>query len=240
MALDNVTSHFPTLLEPITPASFLSSLSIIHGLGAQKKNNCTSMLWLIDSCQNRVSADQYHLTVPRAQVSTHRGRVFLWSYPLTNYQFQMIACSSSIFSNDSYEICCVYVTNWPRTRKLTSFLKIQTGKIFSYNHALITLYVEFLCSDWSKFDRSLHAENLCSILKVVYFDSWSWPSFRCQLVMFLTVFSHWMYKMKYSCYQECSLIHGWFVYWVFGWEMRRLSKFGNPISDGIVFVFHLA
>ena len=34
-------------------------------------------------------------------------------------------------------------------------------------------------------------------------------------VMFLTVFFQWMYKMKYSCYQECSLIHGWFVYWVF-------------------------
>ena len=45
-----------------------------------------------------------------------------------------------------------------------------------------------------------------------------------QLVMFLTVFFHWMHKMKYSCYQECSLIHGWFVYWVFGCEMRRLSK----------------
>ena len=62
----------------------------------------------------------------------------------------------------------------------------------------------------------------------------------CQLVMFLTVFFHWMYKMKYSCYQESCVIHGWFVYWVFGWEMRRLSKLGNPISDGIAFVFHLA
>ena len=30
MALDNVTSHFSTMLEPITSASFLSSLSIIH------------------------------------------------------------------------------------------------------------------------------------------------------------------------------------------------------------------
>ena len=30
--------------------------------------------------------------------------------------------------------------------------------------------------------------------------------------------------MKYSCYQASSVIHGWFVYWVFGWEMRRLSK----------------
>ena len=46
----------------------------------------------------------------------------------------------------------------------------------------------------------------------------------------LSVFFHWMYKMKYSCYQESYVIHGWFVYWVFGWEMRRLSKFGKPIS----------
>ena len=37
-----------------------------------------------------------------------------------------------------------------------------------------------------------------------------------QLVMFLTVFFHWMDKMKYSCYQESSVIHSWFVYWVFG------------------------
>ena len=34
----------------------------------------------------------------------------------------------------------------------------------------------------------------------------------CQLVMFLTVFFHRMYKMKYSCYQESFVIHGWFVY----------------------------
>ena len=32
MVLDNVTSHFSTVLEPITSASFVSSLSIIHDL----------------------------------------------------------------------------------------------------------------------------------------------------------------------------------------------------------------
>ena len=36
----------------------------------------TLMLWAIYSCQNWVSADQYHLTVSRAQVSTRRGQVF--------------------------------------------------------------------------------------------------------------------------------------------------------------------
>ena len=33
-----------------------------------------------------------------------------------------------------------------------------------------------------------------------------------------------MYKMKYSCYQDCSVIHGWFVYCAFCWQMHRLSK----------------
>ena len=50
-------------------------------------------------------------------------------------------------------------------------------------HALVTLYVQFLCYDWSKFDRWVHGENLCSILRLVYFDR-----VLCQLVMFLTVF----------------------------------------------------
>ena len=120
-----------------------------------------------------------------------------------------------------------------------SFLKIQAGKTFSYHgHALVTLYVQFLCSDWSKFDRWVHAENLCSILKVVYFDSWSWQIFFCQLVMFLTVFFYWMYKMKYSCYQESSV--SLFIVFFFRLWDASLVKVGNAISDGVVFVFHLA
>ena len=75
-----------------------------------------------------------------------------------------------------------------------------------HGHALVTLYVQFLCSDWSKFDRWIHAENVCCILKLVYFAEAD--RVLCQLVMFLTVFFHWMYKMKFSCYQESSVIHG--------------------------------
>ena len=120
-------------------------------------------------------------------------------------------------------MCCVYVTMDPQNKdfdfKLTSeakiqpvFFKVQAGKsLSSHGHALVTLYVQCLYSDWSKFDRSVHADKLSSILKVVYFDK-----VLSQLVMFLTVFFLWMYKMKYSCYQESSVIHGWFVYWVFG------------------------
>ena len=67
------------------------------------------MLWSIDSCQNKVSADQYHLTVSRAQVSTHRGRVFFEVIRWQVTSFQMIAGSSLFFKN-LYEICRVYVT----------------------------------------------------------------------------------------------------------------------------------
>ena len=111
--------------------------------------------------------------------------------------------------------------------KSTSYLKIQVGRTdafhFSHHsHPLVTLYVQFLCSDWSKFDRWIHAEDLYSILKLAYFDSWNWV--LCQLVMFLTVFFHWMGKMKYSCYQESPVVHDIHLNWIFGWEMRRFSK----------------
>jgi len=37
----------------------------------------TSMLWSIDTCQNKVSADQYHVIISWAQVySSSRSRVF--------------------------------------------------------------------------------------------------------------------------------------------------------------------
>ena len=44
--------------------------------------------------------------------------------------------------------------------------------------------------------------------------------------------------MKYSCYQVC---YSWLVCSLaFCLRDASLVKVGNPISDGIVFVFHLA
>ena len=111
-------------------------LRFLASLGAQEKTNCTSMLWSSDSCQNRVSADQYHLTVLRAQESTHRGRVFFWRYPLFKWWQAQV-----YFSNDSHEICwapgCVMslwprtikilFSNWPRTQNFSQFYK-NTGR----------------------------------------------------------------------------------------------------------------
>ena len=73
-----------------------------------------------------------------------------------------------------------------------------------------------------------------------YWTSMLWSIDSCQKRYPLTSIT-WpyrglrMYKMKFSYYQEYSVIHGLFVYWVFGWV-----KVGNAISDGIVFIFHRA
>ena len=47
-------------------------------------------------------------------------------------------------------------------------------------------------------------------------DSWSWQRFVSSCHVF-TVFFHWLNKMKYGGFLDSSIIHGWFVYWVFGW-----------------------
>ena len=108
----------------------------------------TSMLRSIDSCQNRVSAHQYHLTVSRAQASTHRGRVFLEVIRWQVTSFQMIAGSRLFFKIDVKYIVfmCrtikILISNWPRTRKFSQLL--HAGKTvafdFAHNgHALVTL-----------------------------------------------------------------------------------------------------
>ena len=141
------------------------TLTLLASLGAQEKTNCTSMLWSIDSCQNRISADQYHLTVAWAQVSTHRGRALFWSYPPTNYQFQMIAGSSLFFPMIHMKIKCVVflslwcrtvkilISNWPRTRKFSHFFKNKGGEDLllpwsRVGHALRPIFVLRLVKIW--------------------------------------------------------------------------------------------
>ena len=114
-----------------------------------------------------------------------------------------------------------------------SFLKILAAKTFSYHgHASLST---------SNFYALIGQNSTGELMWEIYAASWKLFTLTaeadrvlCQLVMFLTVFFHWMYKMKSSCYQEAGLFIG---FWL---RKRRLSKFGNPIANGIVFVFHLA
>ena len=62
----------------------------------------------------------------------------------------------------------ILISNWPRTRKFSQLL--QAGKTVAfdfahYDHALVALFVEFLCCDWSKFDRW--------VIRKIYAASWT-------------------------------------------------------------------
>ena len=155
--------------------------------------------------------------------------------------FPMIHIKYAVFMSLWLRTIRILISKWPRTRKFSQFFKSTGG--------------EDLLLPWSRVDHALRpifmlcvGQNLTvEFMRKRYAASWKLFTLTaeadrvlCQLVMFLTVFFLWVYKMKYSCYQESSVIHGWFVYWVFVWEMPSLSKFGNSISHGIIFVSHLA
>ena len=118
------------------------------------------------------------------------------------------------------------ISNWPRTLKFSQLFKNTGGEgLFlpwprstSNFYALISR--NLTSGFMPKFKQHLETCLLWQ-LKLTEFCH-----VLFQLVMFLTVFFHWMYNMKYSCYQESSVIHGCFVYWVFGWETAPLVKVG--------------
>ena len=111
----------------------------------------------------------------------------------------------------------ILISNWPRKRK------------FSHRRPFLTTL-----TGWSRSTSNFYAligQNLTGeFMQKIYAASWNLFTLTaeagrilCQLVMFLTVFSHCMYKVKFSCYQESSVIHGWFVYWVFGWPIAKIA-----------------
>ena len=135
----------------------------------------------------------------------------------------------------------ILISKWPRKLKFSQFL--QAGKTCQLLLTFLTKVTR-----WSRSTSNFYAligQNLTGeFMRKIYAASWNLFTLRaeanrvlCQLVMFLTVFFHWMYKMKFCCYQESSVIHGWFVYCVFGWEMRRLSKWEIrfPIASFLFF-----
>ena len=112
----------------------------------------------------------------------------------------------------------ILISNWPWTRLFSQLLTFLT-----------------MVTRWSRSSSNVYTligQNLIGeFIRKIYASSWNLFTLTaeadrvlCQRVLFLTVFFHWMYKLKFSSCQESSVIHGWFVDWVFGWVIRRLSK----------------
>ena len=109
----------------------------------------------------------------------------------------------------------ILISNWPRKRKFMQFFyKYRRGRPYL---TMVTRWSRSTSNFFTLIGQNLTGE----FMRTNYAASWKLFTLTAeadrvlsQLVMFLTVFFHWMYKMKYSCYQESSVIHGWFVYWV--------------------------
>ena len=176
------------------------------------------MFWSIDRCQNRVPADQYHLTVSRAQVSTYlkviyslklsadKLPVFKWLQAQVYYFFKFIW--------NMLCLCAAQLKFWFQTdlgRKNLASCYRQGRQLLLTFLTLVTRWSHSSFSFYVLIGQNLMGEFMRKI------DATSWILFPltaeadrvlCQVVMFLTVSFHWMYTMKFSCYQESSVIHG--------------------------------
>ena len=153
------------------------------------------MFWLIDSCQNSVSADQYRLTLSRTQLSTHWVRVFFWGYPLTSCYFSIIAGSSSIF------LKCILNKSCSWAALLKCWFRIDLGRenstgFYIYMQGRQSLFTFLTVRRWSRSTSNFYVligQNLTGeFMRKIYApsgnlltDSWSWQSFVSScLVMF--------------------------------------------------------
>ena len=202
------------------------------------------MFWLIDSCQkNSVCADQYRLTVSRAQVSTHWVRVFFWRYPLT----------SCYFSNDRRLKFNFFICIWNRSCLWAAFLKFwfQTdfGRENSTRFYMLvrqSLLTFLPVTRWSRSTSNFYVligQNLTGeFMRKIYAasgnlltDSWSWQSFVSSSDVLNRLF-------VLGVQNEMQLLSRLFCNSWLVCLLRFMLKnapvvkvIGNPISDGIVF-----
>ena len=191
----------------------------------------TSMLWSIDSCQNRVSADQYHLTVSRAQVSTHRGQVFFEVIRWQVTSFQMIA--GSIFLKFVWNMLCLCAAQlkfWFQT----DLGRENSASCYRQGRQLLLTFLAMF-TRWSRSTSNFYAligQNLTGeFMRKIYAASWILFTLTaeadrvfCQLVMFLTVFSTGFTKLNSAAIRSLLLFMASLLIGFFGREIRHFSK----------------
>ena len=185
------------------------------------------MFWLIDSCQNSVSADQYRLTASRA-VSAVKLILFKWSQAQVQFVLKCIwnkSCSWAAL------LKCWFRTDFGRENS-TGFYIYMQGRLSLLTFLTVARWSRSTSNSYVLIGQNLTGEFMQKIYAAsgnLLTDSWSWQSFVREFCLILWCFklsfSTWLvYKMKYSCYQDCSVIHGWFVYCAFCSQMHRSSK----------------
>ena len=134
----------------------------------------------------------------------------------------MIAGSSSIFLKCIWNKSCSWAALLKFWFRTDLGRENSTGFYMQGRQSLLTFLT---VTRWSRSSSNFYVligQNLIGeFMRKIYAasgnlltDSWSWQSFvsSCDVLM------------QYSCYQDCFVIHGWFVYCAFCWQMHRLPN----------------
>ena len=150
-------------------------------------------------------------------VDPSRSSIF-WSYPLTSkLVFKWSQAQVQFFFLIHMKLLCLCAA------QLKFWLQTDLGRensasCYRQGRQLLLFFLTMV-TRWSRSTSNFYAligQNLTGeFMRKIYAASWILFTLTaeadrvlCQLVMFLTVFFHWMYKMKFSCYQESSVTHG--------------------------------
>ena len=122
------------------------------------------MLWSNASCRNMVSADQYHLTVARAQVSTHRGWVFSAEFSPPSSVWKRNFNFTARRAAHKHNLFAVYLkksgnlsadTSWRYPRKFSQPLQAGKAVVFYFpyqwsrvGHALRPIFMLWSVKIW--------------------------------------------------------------------------------------------
>ena len=130
----------------------------------------------------------------------------------------------------------IFISNWSRTRKFGQFFKNTEGEDLFFpwlrvDHALRPIFILWLVKIWQVSSCRKFMQHLESCLL------WQLKltEFCVKLWCFLTVFFHWMYKMRYSCSQESSVLvcYSWLVcllgFWLINASLVKI-RYPSPWS----------
>ena len=136
----------------------------------------------------------------------------------------------------------ILISNWPRTRKFTSHYR-QGGQLLLTFLTMVTRWSRSTSNFYALIGQNLTGEFMWKIYAVsgnLFTDSWSWQRFVSCCDVLNCLFPP-------DVQNEIQLLSRFFCYlWLvclLGFWLRNapiVKVIGNPISDGIVSVFHLA
>ena len=157
------------------------------------ENYCSLLLERIRSVMSWAASTTYHYRIFVALM------FFNLLYPmipkLTSITTNTTSLIDNIFTNN---VTCLSV-NGPILNDLSDHLPFLFFQL-AVETLIMTLFMLWSVKIW----QVSSCGNFLQHLETCFL----WQLKLCQIVMFLTAFFHWMYKMKLSCYQESSVIHG--------------------------------